>query len=95
VILDGHPELACPPETNIAKLIGQFGFTWSLLDPASRGEELSASGLRSVSAPDGQDPLVRQVARYRRSSGGFSQDISQGEVYLSLQARHGRHWLGT
>lgn len=33
MILDAHPELACPPETNIAKLCLQLWDMWAVLDP--------------------------------------------------------------
>jgi Sulfotransferase family len=41
ILLDAHPELACPSETNIAKVCLQLGRSWSVLDPAS-GNNLSS-----------------------------------------------------
>jgi hypothetical protein len=42
-ILDGHPELACPPETNLPALCGQLATVWSLIEgaplSANRGDE--------------------------------------------------------
>ncbi len=42
-ILDAHPELACPPETNLPALCGQLATVWSLIAGAplspERGEE--------------------------------------------------------
>jgi Sulfotransferase family len=43
LILDTHPELACPPETNIAALCSQLAVVWSLIEGAPlalhRGDE--------------------------------------------------------
>jgi protein-tyrosine sulfotransferase len=42
-ILDAHPDLACPPETNIPALCAQLSTVWSLIEggplSADRGEE--------------------------------------------------------
>jgi hypothetical protein len=42
-LLDAHPELACPPETNIASLCAQLATVWSLIEgaplSANRGDE--------------------------------------------------------
>src|SRR6185437_13455843 len=41
-ILDAHPSLACPPETNLGQLFGQLAVVWSLVEGAplspNRGE---------------------------------------------------------
>jgi protein-tyrosine sulfotransferase len=50
VILDAHPELACPPETNIVKMCGQLGRTWELMDPASSDGALSETAATSIKA---------------------------------------------
>jgi hypothetical protein len=34
MILDAHPDLACPPETNIAKICANLAEMWVALDPA-------------------------------------------------------------
>jgi protein-tyrosine sulfotransferase len=33
-LLDGHPDLACPPETNLPALCGQLAVVWSLIEGA-------------------------------------------------------------
>lgn len=42
-ILDAHPDLACPPETNVPALCGQLATVWSLIEGAplsqNRGDE--------------------------------------------------------
>jgi Sulfotransferase family len=42
-LLDAHPDLACPPETNIPALCGQLATVWSLIEgaplSANRGDE--------------------------------------------------------
>src|SRR5580658_10020189 len=42
-ILDAHPELACPPETNLPTLCVQLATVWSLIEgaplSANRGDE--------------------------------------------------------
>jgi hypothetical protein len=42
-LLDAHPELACPPETNLPALCGQLATVWSLIEgaplSANRGDE--------------------------------------------------------
>jgi hypothetical protein len=50
LILDAHPELACPPETNILKICGLLGKAWQLMDPASSNGELSGIASASVRA---------------------------------------------
>jgi hypothetical protein len=34
LILDTHPDLACPPETNIPALCSQLAVVWSLIEGA-------------------------------------------------------------
>jgi len=42
-LLDAHPQLACPPETNVPALCGQLATVWSLIEgaplSANRGDE--------------------------------------------------------
>src|SRR5215469_1176571 len=42
-LLDSHPELACPPETNLPTLCAQLATVWSLIEgaplSANRGDE--------------------------------------------------------
>lgn len=46
LILDTHPDLACPPETNIPALCSQLAVVWSLIEGAplslQRGDAPSA-----------------------------------------------------
>ena len=37
-ILDAHPDLACPPETNLPALCGQLAVVWSLIEGAPLSE---------------------------------------------------------
>ncbi len=51
LILDAHPELACPPETNILKLCVQLAQVWEYLDPGSSPGTLSQmaeTGIRTM-----------------------------------------------
>ncbi len=50
LILDGHPELACPPETNIVKICGLLGQAWQFMDPASSSDTLSRTASASIRA---------------------------------------------
>lgn len=50
VILDAHPELACPPETNIVKICGMLGQAWEYMDPASSPGTLSRTAATNVRA---------------------------------------------
>lgn len=42
-LLDAHPDLACPPETNLPAMVGQLATVWSLIEgaplSAERGDE--------------------------------------------------------
>src|SRR5271168_4192255 len=42
-LLDAHPDLACPPETNVPSLCAQLATVWSLIEGAplseNRGDE--------------------------------------------------------
>lgn len=38
-ILDGHPDLACPPETSLPALCGQLAVVWSLIEGAPLAQE--------------------------------------------------------
>ena len=62
-ILDAHPDLACPPETNIAKICAQLMLPWSAIDPASKEGELSRlaqSSIRAVATSLFTDYLLRR-----------------------------------
>jgi hypothetical protein len=49
-ILDAHPDLACPPETNIVRECASLGAIWGMLDPASEGGRLSEAASASIRA---------------------------------------------
>jgi hypothetical protein len=38
-LLDAHPDLACPPETNVPALCGQLATVWSLIEGAPLAQE--------------------------------------------------------
>ena len=42
-LLDAHPQLACPPETNLPAMAAQLATVWSLIE----GAPLSASAATS------------------------------------------------
>ena len=54
-LLDAHPELACPPETNLPSLCGQLATVWSLIE----GAPLSAN--RGDEPPDIPDAAIAGV----------------------------------
>jgi hypothetical protein len=54
-LLDAHPELACPPETNVPALCGQLATVWSLIE----GAPLSAN--RGDEPPDIPDAAITGV----------------------------------
>ncbi|HXS61575.1 MAG TPA: sulfotransferase [Streptosporangiaceae bacterium] len=72
-ILDAHPELACPPETNIPALCAQLSSVWSLIEggslAADRGEEppeipdAAITGIRSTVDLMTSSYLARRGAR--------------------------------
>ncbi|MGH3171512.1 MAG: sulfotransferase family protein [Trebonia sp.] len=54
-LLDAHPDLACPPETNVPVLCGQLATVWSLIE----GAPLSAE--RGDEPPDIPDAAIAGV----------------------------------
>lgn len=48
LLLDAHPRLACPPETNVAQWCEQLWSTWSLLDPDCSQERLTEEALQHI-----------------------------------------------
>jgi Sulfotransferase family len=56
-LLDAHPELACPPETNLPALCGQLAVVWSLIE----GVPLSAE--RGAAPPRVPDAAVAGIRR--------------------------------
>ena len=56
-MLDSHPDLARPPETNLAVMAGQMATVWSLIDgaplSAERGDEPSAIPDTAIRRPAG------------------------------------------
>jgi len=58
-LLDAHPELACPPETNLPALCGQLAVVWSLIG----GMPLSAErGTAPTRVPDEAVGGIRRMA---------------------------------
>jgi len=49
-LLDAHPDLACPPETNLLSTCAQIQSLWSLMDPACQGGALSPLASASIKA---------------------------------------------
>jgi hypothetical protein len=54
-VLDAHPDLACPPETNVPALCGQLANVWALIE----GAPLSAN--RGDEPPEIPDPVIAGV----------------------------------
>jgi protein-tyrosine sulfotransferase len=49
-LLDAHPELACPPETNLPALCGQLAVVWSLIEGVPLSAERGAAPPRVPAA---------------------------------------------
>jgi protein-tyrosine sulfotransferase len=70
-LLDAHPDLACPPETNVPALCGQLANVWALIEgaplSANRGDEppeIPASVIAGV-----RETMDRMVGSYLRRRG--------------------------
>jgi sulfotransferase family protein len=70
-VLDAHPDLACPPETNVPALCGQLANVWALIEgaplSANRGDEppeIPDSVIKGV-----RDTMDRMVGSYLRRRG--------------------------
>ena len=50
-LLDAHPDLACPPETNLPALCAQLASVWSLIEGAPLSAEAPATSRRSSRRP--------------------------------------------
>ena len=84
-ILDAHPDLACPPETNILRECASLGAVWNMLDPGSEGgrlsEAASASIRATVDAVFGAYLLRRGKRRWCEKSLG---SVHAAEPFLNL-----------
>jgi protein-tyrosine sulfotransferase len=49
-ILDAHPDLACPPETNIVRACASLAAIWEMMDPGCAGDQLSEAATASIRA---------------------------------------------
>jgi hypothetical protein len=67
LILDTHPELACPPETNIAKIVPLLRDIWLTVNGDSADDTLSPQGHRSISQVMEAiyEPYLRQRGKRR------------------------------
>lgn len=70
-VLDAHPDLACPPETNVPALCGQLANVWALIEgaplSANRGDEppeIPDSVIKGV-----RDTMDRMVGSYLKRRG--------------------------
>lgn len=72
-MLDAHPDLACPPETNVPSLCGQLATVWSLIEgaplSANRGDEPAlarfwADNAELIAAAEEQHPERCRRVRY-------------------------------
>jgi hypothetical protein len=54
LVLDSHPVLACPPETNIPALCSQLAVVWSLIKGAPAVAAAGGGG-RAAGDPGGRD----------------------------------------
>jgi hypothetical protein len=84
-ILDAHPDLACPPETNILRECASLEAIWGMLAPGSdggrRSEAASASIRATVDAVFGTYLLRRGKRRWCEKSLG---SVHAAEPFLSL-----------
>jgi Sulfotransferase family len=84
-LLDAHPDLACPPETNLLRLCESFGALWAVTDPQSSDGDLSDAASESircsVEAVFGAYLRRRRKRRWCEKSLGSVQAI---EPFLSL-----------
>jgi hypothetical protein len=91
LVLDTHPELACPPETNIPALCSQLAVVWSLIE----GAPLSLQrGDAPPAIPDAAIAGIRQTmdamtAPYLRRRGKRYIADSPGNSVMALA----RYWL--
>ncbi|HEV2373906.1 MAG TPA: sulfotransferase [Streptosporangiaceae bacterium] len=60
-ILDSHPELACPPETNLAKTVSHHLATWKMLNRCEQLPTVATSAIRA--------PVDRMLAEYLSTRG--------------------------
>jgi protein-tyrosine sulfotransferase len=58
-LLDAHPDLACPPETNLPALCGQLAVVWSLIEGAPLSAERGDAPPR---VPDAAIAGIRRMA---------------------------------
>src|SRR5690348_2676142 len=90
-ILDAHPELACPPETNLAALCAHLATVWSLIEgaplSAERGDEppeipeTSVAGIRHM-----MDLMVGSYLRRRGKQRYCDKSLATAR-YVSLLLR--------
>lgn len=60
LILDGHPEIACPPETNLVEVFAKIGFT-----VAAAGEPSEATTQATILCRDVADRILGAYAQKR------------------------------
>lgn len=88
MILDAHPELACPAETNITKVLAQLGTVWETLHQGSAAGSVSGDGaryIRGVADSMYADYLTRRGKR--RWCDKSLETTSAGEAFLSLYGK--------
>jgi hypothetical protein len=88
LILDAHPDLACPAETNIAKILAQLGTVWETLDQGSGSGSrpgARARHIRSVADSMYADYLTRRGKR--RWCDKSLETTGVGEAFLSLYGK--------
>jgi hypothetical protein len=90
-VLDAHPELACPPETNLPGLCAQLATVWSLIEgaplAANRGDEPPEIPETAIAGV--RETMDRMVGSYlaRRGKGRYC-DKSLGTArYAQLLSR--------
>lgn len=70
-VLDAHPDLACPPETNVPSLCGQLATVWSLIEGAplsqNRGDE--PPEIPDAAIAGVRDTMDRMVGSYLERRG--------------------------
>jgi hypothetical protein len=88
LILDAHPDLACPAETNIAKILAQLGTVLETLNRGSGASPMSGAGarhIRGVADSMFADYLTRRGKR--RWCDKSLETTPVGETFLSLYGK--------
>lgn len=69
-ILDSHPELACPPETDLATTCAQVAYTWNVFDRAiARRSDKNIESISAVALAAAREMANAAFAHYLEGTG--------------------------